>query len=75
MNAGFNTESSSGRGDFQRAPFLTEKQQDKIKMMLDNDKQPEYMAHMAGINFKTLSTVKQIKWIIDTGATNHMTAS
>uniref|UniRef100_A0A3Q7HAS0 Reverse transcriptase Ty1/copia-type domain-containing protein n=1 Tax=Solanum lycopersicum TaxID=4081 RepID=A0A3Q7HAS0_SOLLC len=37
VNAGFNTESSSGRGDFQRAPFLTEKQQDKIKMMLDND--------------------------------------
>uniref|UniRef100_A0A3Q7HBM3 Reverse transcriptase Ty1/copia-type domain-containing protein n=1 Tax=Solanum lycopersicum TaxID=4081 RepID=A0A3Q7HBM3_SOLLC len=75
MNAGFNTESSSGRGDFQRAPFLTEKQQDKIKMMLDNDMQLDYMAHMAGIDFKTLSTVKQIKWIIDTGATNNMTAS
>ena len=44
-------------------------------MMHDNDKQPDCIAHMAGIDFKTLSTVKQIKWIIDIEATNHMTAS
>ena len=66
MSLGFKTECSNGRGDFQRAPYLTEKQQDKIKMMFDNDKQPNNMAHMAGTDFKTLSTVKQTKWIIDT---------
>ncbi|XP_027767953.1 uncharacterized protein LOC114074294 [Solanum pennellii] len=44
--AGFKTECLTGRGDLHRAPYLTEKQQDKIKMMLDNDKQPDYMAHI-----------------------------
>lgn len=33
------------------------------------------MAYMAGIDFKNLSTIERVKWIIDTGATNHMVAS
>ncbi|KAL3344678.1 hypothetical protein AABB24_023896 [Solanum stoloniferum] len=44
-------------------------------MMLDKEKQLECMANMAGIDFKTLPTVEYVKWIIDTRATNHMTAS
>ncbi|KAH0635139.1 hypothetical protein KY284_037925 [Solanum tuberosum] len=57
----FTTNYSIGKRDFPRAPHLTEAQHGNIKMMLDKKEHPNCMASMAGMNFKTLSTVDQVK--------------
>lgn len=75
MHTGFKVDCSIGKGDFQIAPHLNKAQHGQIQTMLDKEKQLECMTNMTGIDFKTLPTVEQVKWIIDTGATNHMTAS
>lgn len=43
--------------------------------MLDKDGSQLGVANIAGIDFHTLSTIEKVRWIIDTGATNHMSAN
>lgn len=75
MHAGFKVDCSIGKGDFQIVLHLNKAQHRQIQTMLDKEKQLECMTNMAGIDFKTLPIVEQVKWIIDTGATNHTTTS
>lgn len=59
-----------------RAPHLTDAQHDNILSMLNNDtSQPGMMANMAGHTHTPISKVEDLKWIVDCGATNHMSSS
>ena len=64
-------------GELHRAPHLTDTQHDSILGMINNDNsQHGMMANMAGMAGNTqIAKIKDLKWIVDSGATNHMSFS
>ena len=64
-------------GELHRAPHLTDTQHDSILGMINNDNsQYGMMANMAGMAGNTqIAKIKDLKWIVDSGATNHMSSS
>lgn len=62
--------------DLPRAPQLTTDQHGHIMKMLDgNVSTANVMANMAGMVQTPMSKIAGLKWIIDSGATNHMISS
>lgn len=67
------------KGDLPRTPQMTGEQYESILQILDKDSSQSgiitNMADMTGITQIPLSKVEGQKWIIDSGATNHMISS
>jgi len=62
--------------DLPRAPQLTSDQHGNILQMFDgNNATANVMANMAGMVHTPISKIAKLKWIIDSGATNHMVSS
>ena len=68
------TENSSNDRNMQRAPTFNNGQYDQIVKLLDKEKSHANMVNMAGMIHSFMANIEQEKWIIDTGASNHMTA-
>jgi len=58
--------------DLPRAPQLTIDQHGSILQMFDGNTTSNVMANMAGMVHTPRSKVTKLRWIIDSGATNHM---
>lgn len=59
--------------DLPRVPLMTGDQHSQIMYMLERDSSSSnYMASMAGITKIPVARLEDMKWIIDSGVTNHM---
>nr|XP_009789524.1 PREDICTED: uncharacterized protein LOC104237134 isoform X1 [Nicotiana sylvestris] len=64
-----NTEQQQGNGQV-LAPFFTTEQYNQILTLLNKSQVSEASANMAGKNLS--DNLNVLRWIVDTGATNHM---
>lgn len=64
-----------GREDFPRAPYLTHDQHGQITRILDKDTSHEIMANMAGTTVNSIGIIEEIRWMVDSSATNHMASN